>query len=296
MKIKVVNSFKRETIIKKETFFSGIGLHTAKKCSIIISDNPEKSGIIFICRGTKKKLVPSIIYTGDRTTSIIHNKKIFIICIEHLMSAIHGLGILNVIVELREGREIPILQGDSYSFIEKLLPNLKRVSTKYKSISIVKTIIIRDDKDKTRFIKLSPFRKSYLKIKSYIKYNNSYTKKQGFTFNFKNSQSYIDEISHARTSFPFKINDSEKFLELKKRLKGVIICGKQKNVNTYSDKGKPETYYKNEIARHKILDFLGDVKTAGLVLDKTKIELNKVGHSLNIKLASILKYEYENIK
>jgi UDP-3-O-acyl-N-acetylglucosamine deacetylase len=73
-----------------------------------------------------------------------------------------------------------------------------------------------------------------------------------------NSRAYIKEISHAKTSFPFKITTKEKLIQVQERLKGAIIEGKNRNINIYSSKNISKTYYINEIARHKILDFLGE--------------------------------------
>jgi len=293
MSIKVLDSTVREAQIVIETSFEGRGLHTAEMALITIRDNPRKDGIIFVYKGIKKKIKPDILSTKEKTTSIIHNKKVFIACIEHLMSAFYGLGISNAIVEVKGGREVPILSGDSFSFVEKLLPNLKYRTIKGKSIIVTKPMVITDDCDKSRCIKLFPSNNNFLQIKSLISYANSYTKDQDFTFNFRDNRSYIEKISHARTSFPFKVGDEKEYLRLLKRLKGVIITGKTRNVNTYSEKNTLKTFYKNEIARHKILDFLGDLRTTGVNLIGTTVELHKTGHTLNIKLASLICKEFK---
>lgn len=293
MDIKILYTPTREAKIIKETFFEGIGLHTSKKSFIAIKDNPKKDGIIFVYKNIKKRIETEVLDTKQKTTSIVNDGKKFIICIEHMMSALYGLGVLNAIITVRGGREIPILSGNSYSFIEKLLPNIIIVTSRDKAVAITSTIKIYDEHDEDRYIKLSPNKKTHLQIKSFVLYPNGYTKDQNFDFNFKNSESYIKEISHARTSFPFNVGNKKELTLLLKRLKGVVIKGRDRNINISFGKSTPATYYKNEIARHKILDFLGDFKTSGVNLVKTKIELHKTGHNLNIKLANLIREEFK---
>ncbi len=288
MSIKILESTIKEAQLVVETVFEGTGLHTGERVLITIKNNPEKDGIIFVYEGIKKKVDPSILNTKEKTTSIVHDKKVFVACIEHLMSAFYGLGILNVIVEVVGGREIPILSGNSFSFIEKLLPNIEYTTVKSQSIIVTKPIVISDDCDKSRYIKLSPSNDNFFQIKSCVFYTNSYTTEQNFSFNFKDNESYIEKISHARTSFPFKVGNEKEYVQLLKRLKGAVIRGKNRNINTYSEKDTEKTFYKNEIARHKILDFLGDFKTTGVNLVGTTVELHRTGHALNIKLANLI--------
>ncbi len=293
MNFKILNTVRQEANIRRETYFVGYGLHTAKKCRLVIKGNLKKDGIIFIYKGIEKKIESKNLDTQGRTTSVIHDGKIFLMCIEHLMSALYGLGISNAIIEVKGGSEIPILSGDSYSFVEKLIHNISIVTTESKSIAIKKPMIIYDDHDKERFIKISPHKDFSLQISSYAHYVGGYAKKQSYTFDFKDTGSYVEEISHARTSFPLIVQDSTELIQLQKRLRGAVLKGEYRNVNVCFGDEAPITYYDNEIARHKILDFLGDIRTASINLVYTKIELHKTGHSLNIKVASFLQGEFE---
>lgn len=295
MKIKIIRQQFEEASIINATVFEGKGLHMGRKSRLIIRDNPQKNEIVFIHHGVRLRLEPKIIDSRERTTSIIFNHGVFIMTIEHLLSALMGLGIMNAEIELQGSFEIPILSGNSYDFIEKLLPSVKRTNSNLNMVAIERPLKIQDSTKKDGFISLKPTKNDFLQVKSFIAYENSEIEKQTFTFDFKNSLAYINEISHAKTSFPHRLDDKEEIVKLKRRLKGILIKGDSCNVNVYL-KGKSKTFYDNEIARHKILDFLGDLKTSGIYLVNTQVELHKSGHLLNLKLAELVKKEFDKKK
>ena len=279
----------REGIIVRETIFRGIGLHTGKEVVMKIKNNPSRDGITFIYNGIKKNVTPFVLNTRGRTTSILHNKKVLVICIEHLMSALSGLGVSNAVIRLIGGPEVPILAGNSFSFVESLLPNLIYAPSEGYAVTLAEPLIIKDRKDSSRYIRLLPSKSNILHITSFVSYEKSFIRGQRYTFAFNNAAAYIKEISYARTSFPFKIGDENDYSKLHTRLKGVVVTGEARNINTYVNRSKQLTFYKNEVARHKILDFLGDLKSLGVPLVGTKVELTKTGHTLNIALARTLK-------
>ena len=127
-----------------------------------------------------------------------------------------------------------------------------------------------------------------MEIDAIVSYENSNIKLQKLVFNFENKEKYIEEISHAKTSYPLMILSDSDIKDLKSKLLGVKVGGRGKNMNVYRKKITKGSYYKDEVVRHKILDFIGDLSTTGIVFSNVKIELYKPGHNLNIKFSKTI--------
>lgn len=283
--------FKTKTIvgkIKNKIVIQGEGLKNGIVSKITIQDNPRKDGIFFNRNGLSSKVDPEILHGNDTTTIMILRDKTSLICIEHLLSALYGLNVRNAIIELDGGNEIPILGGDSFSFIKKIYSELKFETKLVDVISFNESITVYDDEDSSRYIKLSPAQQSWLQVDATVSYEKSNIKLQKLIFDFENKEKYIDEISHAKTSYPFIISSNSDINLLKSRLLGVKVKGKEKNMNIYNKNITKGSFYEDEVVRHKILDFMGDLSTTGSVFTNVKIELFKPGHNLNIKFSKII--------
>lgn len=283
--------FKTKTIvgkIKNKIVIQGEGLKNGIVSKITIQDNPRKDGIFFNRNGLSSKVNPEILHGNDTTTTMMLGDQTSIICIEHLLSALYGLNVRNAIIELDGGNEIPILGGDSFSFIKKIYSELKFETKLVDVISFNESMTVYDDEDSSRYIKLSPTKQSWLQVDATVSYEKSNIKLQKLIFDFENKEKYIDEISHAKTSYPFIISSNSDINLLKSRLLGVKVKGKGKNMNIYNKNITKGSFYEDEVVRHKILDFMGDLSTTGSVFTNVKIELFKPGHNLNIKFSKII--------
>jgi len=267
----------------------GKGLKNGLASRIIIQDNPKQDGIYVKRGGVNTKVDPEILHGNDTTTTMLVEKRLSIVCIEHLLSALYGLSVRNAIIELEGGKEIPILEGDSFSFIKKIYSNLKFESMLIDTISFNKSVIVYDDEDSSRYIKLLPIQQKELQIDATVSYENSNIRLQKLIFDFKNKEKYIQEISHAKTSYPFLISSNSDIELLRSQLLGIKIKGKGKNMNIYRKKNTKGSYYGDEVVRHKILDFMGDLSTTGIMFTNMKVELYKPGHNLNIKFSRIIR-------
>lgn len=263
--------------IKTPISVSGIGLHSAKNVTIDIHPAAANTGIIFRRIDVKPAVeIPvspnKVGETSLCTTLVYQDLKIF--TIEHLMSAIFGMGIDNLIIDI-DGSEVPILDGSASIFIFLLQSaGIKVLEEPKKFVRILKEIEIRRASDGS-WAKLSPYEGFKLTFKidfDYLKRN----KEREFSVDFT-STSYLKEMSRART-FGF-MRDAE---YLKKN--NLALGGSVNNAVVIDDEkgviNEGGLRYDNELVKHKILDAVGDL----FVLKYPIIGLfqgYKSGHALN---------------
>ena len=110
--------------IKKTVSFEGIGLHSGKLVKIYLKPSEPDTGVVFKRIDLKENnyIYPNFsnVTNTDLNTTISNDKGIKVSTIEHLMGALFGLGIDNVLVEI-DSEEVPILDGSAKEFIEKIL-------------------------------------------------------------------------------------------------------------------------------------------------------------------------------
>lgn len=264
--------------INKKVNCSGIGLHNGKEVKMSLLPAPENSGIIFKRVDVKDKNNQILanyknVVTTNLGTTIANSEGVKVATIEHLMAAIWGCEIDNLIVEL-DSEEIPIMDGSSSSFIFLIeCAGVHNQEQPRKIIEILKTISVQDgDKSLT----IEPAREFYIDL--LIDFNHNQLGKQNFSFN-PNHTSFKNDISRART-FAFE-RDIKKMhemgLALGGSLKNAIVIGENDIVNIEGLR------YKDEFVRHKMLDFIGDIFLAGgYILGHFKGV--KTGHGINNKL------------
>lgn len=265
--------------LKKSVEFEGIGIHTGKFSKIKISPSKKlQNKIIFIINN--KKIEPTIDNVVDTNLcTVIGSKADKILTIEHLMSTLFGLFITDVDIHVIQGTEIPILDGSSKLFIEKILTaGLKKTNLKIKIIQIKDKI---EFKINNSIYKVSPSDK--FEILCSIKTPKSeYLNGQKFKFIFT-SKNYKKDISSAKTFC--LLQDVDKIISSARGLGGslenVIIIDKKEILN-------PKILtYKNECVRHKILDFLGDLSLLNSYF-KAKFEITNPSHYANYKFFKFL--------
>ena len=121
----------------------GVGLHTGKEVELKLPSTPN-SGIVFKRVDLKENnlIIPTFANVVDTTlcTTLSNEYGVKVSTIEHLMGALYGLGIDNLIVEINS-QELPILDGSAAVFIERILSTgIKSSSTPIKLIKIEKEI------------------------------------------------------------------------------------------------------------------------------------------------------------
>ncbi len=255
---------------------TGIGLHSGHKVHLKIKPALPNSGIVFVRTDLPKR--PQIKahiqnVTGSNLATTLEQNGVSIGTVEHLLAALGGLGIDNALVEV-DGPELPIMDGSAAPFLFLLKSvGFKAQFEPKKVVVIEKSLRIKED---DKWIYLTPA--STLSITFTIAFNNPLLKRQNYAFKFS-TKSFEKEISRART-FGF-LKDVEQLWA-----KGLALGGSLDNAVVIDDfrvVNQEGLRYKDEFARHKILDLIGDLMLLGYPL-VAKIKAYKAGHALNHKL------------
>ena len=292
--------------INKEGNLEGIGLHTGKKSKLKFIPAVINHGIKF--QRIDLDGMPIIdadvdnVIAVERGTTIKQNDAT-ISTVEHLLAAIVGLQIDNILIQI-DGEEIPILDGSSKYFIECLEKcGLKTQDAARKYIEISEKITYNDEENN---VEISIYPHNDYRITSMVDYNSEILGSQHYTLN--QISNFKKDVSDART-FCFlheiedlfkknlikggdldnaivivdKVIDEEKLKEISQLLgKKNIKVDKQGILNNVKLK------YNNEPARHKLLDIVGDLALVGRPI-KGHIIAARPGHKSNIEFAKILK-------
>lgn len=259
--------------IKKNISFSGIGLHSGHPVEITLFPQDINSGIYFALNKNKIKASWKNAIVSQLCTRI-KNKNIYISTIEHLMSALSGLGITNLLISTSSS-EIPILDGSAKEFYEKIFENgIENQQVKKKILKIKKKVLFKENE---KNIEIKPSENNFLRINYSIDYKDEFIKKQKMIY--EHNYSNYKNIYKARTFCLHK--DLEKIFSM-----GLAKGGTLDNAIVVSGKkilNQGGLRYEDEFVKHKILDCIGD-----LYLSEFEIwgDLKTFGggHELNLML------------
>ncbi len=266
--------------ICRDIEFTGIALHSGRNVTVRLKPALANTGIIFkrIDLPGKPEIPANLNFVVNTTLCTeLGCGKVRIKTVEHFLSALAGLGIDNVIVEV-DGCEMPAMDGSSFPFVKEITEaGIREFSIPKKYIKIKKTITLKKN---DRIVRFEPSDRIIYSF--YLEYDNPIIGNQFFTFRF-DRESYISEISQARTfGFLEEVELLRKNnLGLGGSLENAIVIDKDRVLN-------PEGLrYGDEFVRHKILDAIGDLSLLGyqFIGHFTGI---KSGHELNYLLAKAL--------
>ena len=269
--------FKQRTI-KTSIRATGVGLHTGKKVLMTLRPAGVNTGIIFrrVDIETCIDIPASAELVGETNlgTTLIKDG-IKVATIEHLMSALAGLGIDNIIIELSEA-EVPIMDGSAGPFVFLIQSaGIEEQNASKKFIKIKKNIRVEED---DKWAEISPY--TGFRVDFEIGFNHPVFNKQEQKASIDfSSTSFLKEISRART-FGF-LKDIEKLRE-----KNLTLGGSMSNAIVLDDfriMNEDGLRYTNEFVIHKILDAIGDTYLLGHTLIG-RYSAMKSGHGLNNKL------------
>ena len=291
--------------ITNQCSISGYGIHSGKKVNLDIYPAKENTGIVFQRIDLKDK--PTVraffknVASTNRSTNI-KDKNAEVQTIEHLMAAIFTLGIDNLLIKI-DNVEVPILDGSSKKFTEILRnSSIKEQSSIKKSIRITKKHVIKIDENES-YYQIEPSENFSVEVK--LDYDARFLKNQIAVLEDINK--FEDQISSART---FSFLNEVDYLIKNNLIKGgnldnsVIIVNENANedVKKYLiDKfgkenlsfeigkllNKKKLRFDNEPARHKLLDFIGDLSLIGSNI-QGKITCFKPGHKSNYEFVKKL--------
>jgi len=305
----------KQKTIQKEISLSGVGLHTGKEVKLTFKPAPENNGFAFVRTDLEGNPIieakADYVIDTQRGTNLEKNG-VRIHTSEHVLAAVVGLGIDNIIIEI-SAPEPPIMDGSSKYFIEAL----EKVGIEEQEAEIeeyiVKEVISYKDEITGSEIILMP--SDEYEVTAMVDFGTKVLGTQNATL--KHISDFKKEISAART-FSF-LHEIEMLLD-----NDLIKGGDLNNAIVYVDKPlsqetmeklrvafkkddvkvKPNgildnltLHWPNEAARHKLLDVMGDLALVGTRF-RGKIIANKPGHGVNTqfakKLAKLIKIDRRN--
>jgi UDP-3-O-[3-hydroxymyristoyl] N-acetylglucosamine deacetylase len=242
-----------QSTLKAAVSFEGIGVHSGNPCRITVCPRDE-NGVAF---RTKKDSIEALYNMASETTmctKLSGANGSSVSTIEHLSSAMYGLGITGAVVDV-EGDEIPILDGSALPFVEAFLATgIEQLSHRRRVCKLMKPVKVQDGK---KWASLTPADSFSINIKCDFTQKGLKTDPMRFDFSKDN---FLKEIAPARTFGFFADMD---FLRKNNLASGASL----ENTLVFDDKGNPLNEnglrLPNEPIRHKILDVIGDLSLIG---------------------------------
>ena len=263
--------------INENFTFKGIGLHSGLMVTMTIKPAEPNSGIIFKRVDLKKDniIIPNIFNVSSAVfcTTISNETGASVSTIEHLMGALYGLGIDNVLIEI-DNQEVPILDGSAKIFVESIAKiGIKNSNAPIKIIKIEKKLEFQDGNKK---ISIEPSKIS-LDIDFELKYENEIIGTQRNLI--KVFESDLTDIYNSRTFCLYEDVAKLKEMGLAKggSLDNAIVV---KNKEILNENGLRN---EKEFVNHKILDCMGDLYLSGYKIIG-KIICTQGGHKLTNQL------------
>lgn len=302
-----------QTTIKEAVTVAGVGLHTGEEVTMSFLPAPPNFGIRFKRVDLEgQPEVPALVdYVVDvsRGTTLERNKA-RIGTVEHVLAALVGLQIDNVLIEL-DSIETPIMDGSSKVFVEVLSGVGMEVQNEERKYFTIPQNLNYTNEDKN--VEMTVLPDEGYKVTVMIDYNSKVLGQQHASL--ERIEDFKEEFATSRT-FCF-LHELEMLLD-HNLIKGgdlnnaiVVVDRKVEEVelqrlagifNKESMKVKDEGIlnnvelrYHNEPARHKLLDVIGDLALVGVPI-KGKIIASRPGHSTNIEFAKMIREEYKKSK
>jgi UDP-3-O-[3-hydroxymyristoyl] N-acetylglucosamine deacetylase len=275
MKISQETQF--EQSIHEAVDFEGIGLHSGAEVNMRLVPAPAGSGIVFRRTDLDNFEIPAIgrnVAKVSYATSLMR-QGVLISTTEHLLSALIGLGVDNIIVEV-DNLEVPILDGSARPYVERLLGvGLKRQRRKREYIRVRKPVEVREG---SKFIGVYPG-EGYA-----IDYTIDFPEPIGHETFIGDLEAgdYANLIAPART---FGFREDEPMLRDMGLIRGAtdqcaIIIGGGRIQNG-------DLRFPDEFVRHKVLDLIGDLALAGRRI-WGRVVAERAGHAMHTALVQRL--------
>ncbi len=296
----------KQRTIQKAATVSGTGLHSGIMVSLTFTPAPVNSGYVFkridIEGQPEIKVDADYVTDTSRGTTLEHNGA-KVATIEHPLAALIGLGIDNCLIEI-DGVETPIMDGSSRYFVEALLAaGIEEQDAEREYIIIKSPISFSDPEKKVELIALpaDDFRVSVM-----IDYETTVLDTQNavleriedFPKQIANCRTFVflHELEHLLSNNLIKGGDLSNAIVFVNR-----IVSQEELDNLAQSLNKPsvqvtgtgilnnvDLYFKNEPARHKLLDIIGDLALIGKPL-KAHIIARRPGHYSNMRFAKLIK-------
>lgn len=271
-----------QTTLKNPISFVGTGLHTGRMVRMTLHPASSEYGIWFRRTDVDERdaLIPArwdAVIASELCTKIANDDGVEVSTIEHIMAALAGTGVHNVLIEI-DGPEVPIMDGSAAGFVKAILARgLRELDAPVRAIEILKPVTVtRGDATAT----LSPA--NGLEMAFSIDFDDPAIGRQEKRLDMANG-TFVHELCDSRT---FCRNSDVEAL----REKGLIVGGTFDNAVVVDGEDiltPGGLRHADEPVRHKMLDALGDLALAGAPL-LAEYTGSRAGHSLTNQLLRAL--------
>lgn len=277
----------RQRTLKNTIRATGVGLHSGEKVYLTLNPAPVDTGIIFrrVDLDPVVEIPARATLVGDtRLSTTLMVGDVRISTVEHLLSALAGIGIDNVYIDIN-ATEVPIMDGSAGPFVFLIQSaGIVEQDALKKFIRIKKTIVVEDE---DRWVRFDPY--EGFKVSFQISFDHPIfaSKTQEASIDFS-STSFVKEVSRART-FGF-MRDIEML-----RRNNLALGGSIDNAVVVDDEGvmnEDGLRYEDEFVKHKVLDAIGDLYLLGHPLIGAFTGY-KSGHAMNNRLLRCLMADAE---
>ena len=306
LNLRQLKEMQLQQTVKKSYSFEGKGLHTGRVAKMTINPAPADTGIRFrrtdlgedayidaLAENVSSTARSTTISCGDASVSTI----------EHVMSALTGMGVDNAIIDI-DNIEVPILDGSAKPYVDAIWADgFQQQDAHRRYVELTETVEIRND-EKGSVVRIEPAEEFSYDIK--VDFNSRVLGVQNA--HWDSSVVYPEEIGTCRT---FVFFHEIEFLYNNNLVKGgdvdnaiVIVehpvtdeqvARMSQLFNVPALKVREDGYlsnlvlrFPNECARHKLLDLIGDLRLAGGFL-KAKVTAEKAGHGINTQAAKAVR-------
>lgn len=306
-----MNNFQQT--IKNEGKISGHGLHSGKQVTVKIIPAPKGHGIKFQRVDIDSKPIVEAncdyVVTSVRSTTL-DKGGVKIITIEHILSALAGMQIDNVLIEL-DSEELPILDGSARPFVELIKECEVAIQDETREIFQLKNNLIHEDKQTGSQIIAMP--SDTFKVTVMVDYNSQIVGPQhasldhieDFEKDIAPCRTFVffHELESLHSSGLIKGGSVENAIVLVDKMPSqeevdkLSILFNRKDIEVKSEGylNNLDLFFQNEPARHKLLDVIGDLVLVGMPI-KAHIIATFPGHKINTDFAKLLKAKIKESK
>ena len=272
----------RQRTIRSVIRATGVGLHSGLKVNLELRPAPADSGIVF----RRTDLTPPVEIRADaravgdtRLASCLSSAGATISTVEHLMSALAGLGVDNVFVDV-DASELPIMDGSASTFVYLIQQaGIAEQTAAKKFVRVTRSVEVHEG---DKWARLDPYEGFSLEFS--IEFRHPAIERTGTQVKIDFAhQSYIDDVARART---FGFMHEVEYL----RQNGLAQGGSLDNaivMDEYRVLNSDGLRYADEFVKHKVLDAIGDLYILGHPL-LAAFSAHKSGHALNNALLQAL--------
>lgn len=274
----------RQKTIRDPIGCSGVGLHTGQEVAITLRPSPPNTGIFF-----KRMDLPGtpVVQAHPENILDVHyattlgKAGVEVKTVEHLLAALSGLGIDNLVVEL-SGPEVPVMDGSAAPFVDLILrAGIRRYYVPKTYILVTKPLVIDMGNRSIQILPSSRFRIQYS-----MSFNHPCLPKQSIEF-LVSRRTFIRKIAPSRT-YGF-LRDVEYLWR-----QGLALGGSLENSVVIGDEGAlNDLRFGDELIRHKVLDLIGDLYLLGRPLRGTVVAKG-AGHLLHTTLVREIQRHLES--